>query len=393
MSRLITVALDSWKKQLKSPAFWLVVFMPIIMMAISGAITYFSADDGIKDTYIVAEDEIGAYFKESPGYKIKTKDEARKAMEDKDIGSFAEIKEEDGSLLVKYHTRDLNGQEIAAFNAILREVQNSINIKRAGLREDKLKILERKPSFKLVEEEGGESFIMYGAYFALVFYMYMMLIMYSNILVVEISTEKGSKMIEFIFSSVKAGVYFAGKIFGNFLAVITQTAIYAILAVLAYFGAERYGLFEKFNIDLGTLLGDINVLMLIELISLVILSLLIYMILAAMLGSLAKKQEDAGKVGTPLILVIVFAFVIALTFMGKEETLLIKVLSYLPFVSVFFMPMRLIKGSVGLGYGLISILIMLVSIVLAYKIASRIYKKNILNYSSNSLMKKIFRRK
>ncbi|WP_306482997.1 hypothetical protein [Anaerococcus sp.] len=50
MSRFITVALDSWKKQLKSPAFWLVVFMPIIMMAISGAITYFSADDGIKDT-------------------------------------------------------------------------------------------------------------------------------------------------------------------------------------------------------------------------------------------------------------------------------------------------------------------------------------------------------
>ena len=132
--------------------------------------------------------------------------------------------------------------------------------------------------------------------------------------------------------------------------------------------------------------------MLVELASLVILSLLIYMILAAMLGSLAKKQEDAGKVGTPLILVIVFAFVIALSFMGKEETLLIKVLSYLPFVSVFFMPMRLIKASVGLGYGLISILIMLVSIVLAYKIASRIYKKNILNYSSNSLMKKIFRR-
>ena len=116
------------------------------------------------------------------------------------------------------------------------------------------------------------------------------------------------------------------------------------------------------------------------------------MILAAMLGSLAKKQEDAGKVGTPLILVIIFAFVIALSFMGKEETLLIKVLSYLPFVSVFFMPMRLIRSSVGLGYGLISILIMLVSIILAYKIASKVYKKNILNYSSNSWIKKILRK-
>lgn len=392
MSRFITVALDSWKKQLKSPSFWLVVFMPIIMMAISGVITYFTADNSVKDTYIVAEDEIGAYFKESHAYKLKSKDEAIKAMEDKEIGSFVEIKEEDGSLSAKYHTRDLNGQEIASFNSILREVQNSINIKRAGLGEDKLKILERKPSFKLVEEEGGESFIMYGAYFALVFYMYMMLVMYSNILVVEIATEKGSKMIEFIFSSVKAGVYFAGKIFGNFLAVITQTAIYLILALLAYFGAKRYGLFEKFNIDLGSLLGDINVLMLVELASLVILSLLIYMILAAMLGSLAKKQEDAGKVGTPLILVIIFAFVIALSFMGKEETLLIKVLSYLPFVSVFFMPMRLIRSSVGLGYGLISILIMLVSIILAYKIASKVYKKNILNYSSNSWIKKILRK-
>ena len=118
MSRFITVALDSWKKQLKSPAFWLVVFMPIIMMVISGAITYFSADDGIKDTYIVAEDEIGAYFKDSPAYKLKSKDEAIKAMEDKDIGSFVEIKEEDGSLSANYHTKDLNAQEIASFNAV-----------------------------------------------------------------------------------------------------------------------------------------------------------------------------------------------------------------------------------------------------------------------------------
>ena len=392
MSRFLTVAIDSWKKQIKSLAFWIMVMMPVIMMLASTAVSYFSNDTKSQETYIVCDEKLGEYFKDIEGFKISNKNEAKEKMDDKKIGSFAEITEESGILVAKYHTRNLDSNEIASFNLKLKEAQNSLNIKNAQIRKDKLEILERQASFNIVEDEGGQSFIMYGAYFALIFYMYLMLVMYSNVLVVEIATEKGSKMIEFIFSSIKAGTYFAGKILGNFLAIISQTLIYGILGGIGFYFVKSYGILDKLNIDIRAYLGGINILMLVEIGVLVILSLLIFMIVAAMLGSLAQKQEDAGKVATPMMLVIMFAFFTSMVFMGKDENLLVKVLSYLPFTSVFFMPLRMIKSSTGLGSGLISIIILIISIVGVYKISSKIYKKNILNYSSRSFIRRPFRK-
>lgn len=392
MSRFLTVAIDSWKKQIKSLAFWIMVLMPVIMMLASTAVSYFSNDTKSQETYIVCDEKLGEYFKDIEGFKISNKNEAKEKMDDKKIGSFAEITEESGILVAKYHTRNLDSNEIASFNLKLKEAQNSLNIKNAQIRKDKLEILERQASFNIVEDEGGQSFIMYGAYFALIFYMYLMLVMYSNVLVVEIATEKGSKMIEFIFSSIKAGTYFAGKILGNFLAIISQTLIYGILGGIGFYLVKSYGILDKLNIDIRAYLGGINILMLVEIGVLVILSLLIFMIVAAMLGSLAQKQEDAGKVATPMMLVIMFAFFTSMVFMGKDENLLVKVLSYLPFTSVFFMPLRMIKSSAGLGSGLVSIAILMISIVGVYKISSKIYKKNILNYSSRSFIRRSLRK-
>lgn len=391
MSRFWTVAIDSWKKQMKSKSFWLMVIFPIIMAVAGTAISYFTQDNSENISYIVADEGLEELFKSYPDTKISDEKSARKLMEDKKIKNFVEIKEEEGILRADYYTRKLDSKNILTFNSILKEAQDYLNLKNADISPGKEEILKREPSFKLVEE-GGESGIMYVFYFALVFYMYMMLVMYSNILVVEIATEKGSKMIEFIFSSIRAGKYFAGKIFGNFLAILTHTLIYLILGIGGFILIKSKGIFDKFQITNGKYLGQINIGMLIEIGILVVLSLLIFMIVAAMLGSLAQKQEDAGKVSTPMMLVIVFAFFTSIIFMEKDENLLIKILSYLPFVSVFFMPLRMIKGSVGLLSGILAIGILALSIFVVYKIASKVYKKNILNYSSNSLMKKILRK-
>ena len=105
MSRFWTVALDSWKKQMKSISFWIMVLMPVIMMGVSGAIAYFSQDTNVKDTYVVCDQRIGKYFESMPGYKVSDMTKAEKALEDKKIGSFAEIKEENGSLLANFHTK------------------------------------------------------------------------------------------------------------------------------------------------------------------------------------------------------------------------------------------------------------------------------------------------
>ena len=137
------------------------------------------------------------------------------------------------------------------------------------------------------------------------------------------------------------------------------------------------------KIDLS--LDQKSLLLIAEIFVFIILSLLAYMIIAAMLGSLASKQEDASKVATPLMITIVGTFMVAMIFMNRPVNLFVKIASFIPYISVFFMPLRLIKGSAGIIEGGLSLIILVLSLYITYIQASKVYKKHILNYSNDSI--------
>lgn len=116
-----------------------------------------------------------------------------------------------------------------------------------------------------------------------------------------------------------------------------------------------------------------------------IFGILLYMIVAAMLGSLVSKQEDASKMASPIMIIPIACYGLSFIFLGKNPNLLMKVLSYIPFFSTFFMPMRMIYSDANLIKAMISLIILILSIIVTYIICSKIYKRNILNYSSDKL--------
>lgn len=390
MNRKLIVALDSFKKQIKSPAFWAMVFIPILVMLIPMGINYFLTksdaaklgSDGHK-YQIVADENISPYFKGMENeYKLVSKDEAKKALKAEKIDSYGEIFEENGQVRLLIETKTMDGKAFSNLPLLANEIQNAINIKNAGLNEKQVGIFSTKADVKINQLDKGKSLMVYASYFILLMFMYFMLIMYSNVLVVDIATEKGSKMIEFIFSSVSAKDYFAGKILGNFLAIIVHSILYIILGVISYFIAKSKGLLDMIKINLS--LDQRSLIIIAEIFIFIILSLLAYMIIAAMLGSLASKQEDASKVASPLMITIVGAFMVAMIFMNRPVSLFVKIASYVPYISVFFMPLRLIKANASLMEGGISIIILMASLYISYILASKVYKKHILNYQASS---------
>lgn len=390
MNRKLIVALDSFKKQIKSPAFWAMVFVPILVMLIPVGINYFLAksdanklgSDGNK-YQIVADENISPFFKGMENeYKLVNKDEAEKALKTEKIESYGEISEKNGQVFLVIETKTMDSKALSKLPLFANEIQNAINIKNAGMNEKQIGIFSTKADVKVNQLDKGKSLMVYASYFILLMFMYFMLIMYSNILVVDIATEKGSKMIEFIFSSVSAKDYFAGKILGNFLAIIVHSIIYIVLGVVSYFIIKSKGLLDMVKIDLS--FDQSSLIIIGEIFLFIILSLLAYMIIAAMLGSLASKQEDASKVATPLMVTIIGAFMVAMIFMNRPVNLFVKIASYVPYISVFFMPLRLIKGNAGIAEGGISIMILIASLYISYILASKVYKKHILNYSTSS---------
>lgn len=394
MNRKLIVALDSFKKQMKSVAFWAMVFIPILVMLVPVGINYFLAksdqaklgSDGNK-YQIVADENISPFFKGMESeYKLVSKDTAEKSLKAEKIESYGEISEENGQVVLVIKTKTMDAKAISKLPLVANEIQNALNIKNADLNEEQVGIFATKADIKINQIDKGKSLMVYASYFILLMFMYFMLIMYSNVLVVDIATEKGSKMIEFIFSSVSAKDYFAGKILGNFLAIIIHSIIYIILGIISYFVAKSKGLLDMININIS--LDQRSLILIGEIFIFIILSLLAYMIIAAMLGSLASKQEDASKVASPLMIAIVGAFMVAMIFMNRPVNLFVKIASYLPYISVFFMPLRLIKGNAGIMDGGISIMILIGSLYISYILASKVYKKHILNYSASSFFTK-----
>ncbi|MBP2015621.1 ABC transporter permease [Anaerococcus degeneri] len=390
MNRKLIVALDSFKKQMKSVAFWAMVFIPILVMLVPVGINYFLAksdqaklgSDGNK-YQIVADENISPFFKGMESeYKLVSKDTAEKSLKAEKIESYGEISEENGQVVLVIKTKTMDAKAISKLPLVANEIQNALNIKNADLNEKQVGIFATKADIKINQIDKGKSLMVYASYFILLMFMYFMLIMYSNVLVVDIATEKGSKMIEFIFSSVSAKDYFAGKILGNLLAIIVHSIIYIILGIISYFVAKSKGLLDMININIS--LDQRSLIVIGEIFVFIILSLLAYMIIAAMLGSLASKQEDASKVASPLMITIVGAFMVAMIFMNRPVNLFVKIASYLPYISVFFMPLRLIKGNAGIMDGGISIMILIGSLYISYILASKVYKKHILNYQASS---------
>ena len=223
-------------------------------------------------------------------------------------------------------------------------------------------------------------------YFIFLFLMYMISITFINVVLTETATEKGTKMIEFIFSSVRPGDYFAGKMVGNFMAVLIQIITYVIVGIVGFNIAKAKGILDSLPINLA--MGPNFAPILIEMILLFLLGIFIFLIAAGMLGSFTTKVEDAGKVGTPLIFAIVILFFLAMKLMNEGDLLVSQVLSYLPFASTFFMPLRLLNGYATITQGVISIVILVISIFLMYKLGEKVYKKNILNYSTDGFFKR-----
>lgn len=394
MNRKLIVALDSFKKQIKSPSFWAMVFVPILVMLVPTGINYYlnkadsesKLEGGLDKVAIVTDENVRPYFKGlGEDYRLVPKKEAENDLKEEKIDSYGEIFEENGQVKLTIKSKTIDTNIISNLPQFANEIQNQVNIENAGLNQNQVEIFSTRADVRIDQVDKEKSLMAYASYFILLMFMYFMLIMYSNILVVDIATEKGSKMIEFIFSSVSSKDYFAGKILGNFLAIILHSVLYLILGLGSYFFVKSRGLLDMVNINMS--LDRETLLIIGEIFLFIILSLLSYMIVAATLGSLANKQEDASKVASPLMVTIIAAFMVAMIFMKRPANLFVKVASFIPYISVFFMPLRLIKADAGIMEAFISLIILLLSLYISYIISSKIYKKHILNYQESKFLK------
>ena len=235
---------------------------------------------------------------------------------------------------------------------------------------------------------------------------FMLVIFFVQMIGSEIYEEKSSRGMEIIISNVSAKTHFLSKIFSSNLFVIIQGILLMSYGAIGLLIKNKIGLSSSSAITSvvsnlwDTLVSSgfvSNLYYIIPLtLILLLLSFLSYSLVSGILASMTVNMEDYQQIQTPVMLVSILAYYLAIMAGVFDGSVFIKVLSYVPFISCLLSPALLVLGQISIIDVIISIVILIVFNIFVFKRGIRIYKEGILNYSNEkvwSKFKKIIRNK
>ena len=370
------------------------VISPFLFIGLSGGIAYLQGSSMAKNdkvAVVTTVPSVAEGLKNVNGVNFDYKDEAsaKEAIKDEKLKGYLTIDQEDSVLKAVYHgeTSLENGIKFAV-TGTLNELQNQLNRSTASLSQEQEKRLAQTIQFteKIDEAKENKKFIQTMAAGALGFFLYMILITYAGVTAQEVASEKGTKIMEVVFSSIRASHYFYARMMALFLVILTHIGIYVVGGLAAIL------LFKDlpFLAQSGVLdhLGDafsLNTLLFI------LVSLFMYVVLAAFLGSMVSRPEDSGKALSPLMILIMGGFFGVTALGAAGDNLILKIGSYIPFISTFFMPFRTINGYANGLEAWISLAITVIFAVVATGFIGRMYASLVLQTDDLGIWK-TFRR-
>lgn len=284
--------------------------------------------------------------------------------------------------------QNLAMEEIGISAEELAKISKSVEIKREYIEANKSK-----------EEEQNE-FIMGIVTPIVIFPFFMLITLVVQMVGAEINEEKSTRSMEIIISNVPAKVHFFSKILAVNLFVIIQCALLGLYSIIGMLLRGGRSLDSIQNVDvisnvtsgmditgmINNLVGYIPLVLI-----LMAVTLLGYSLLAGILASMTTNMEDFQQLQTPIFVVSLVGFYLAIMNTMFDGAIFIRVLSYVPFISAILSPSLLVTGVIGFKDIILSILLMVVVIYLLLKYGLKIYKEGILNYSSNKLWKKMLK--
>ena len=357
------------------------VISPFLFLALSVGIGYLQGSSMAKNSKIAVVTTVLSVeegLKSTNGINFDYKDEAsaQEAIKDEKIKGYLTIDQEGSVLKAVYHgeTSLEIGVKLAVTNK-LNELQYQLNRSAANLSQEQEKRLSQTVDFteKIDESKENKKIVQTIAAAGLGFFLYMILITYASVTAQEVASEKGTKIMEVVFSSIRASHYFYARMLALLLVILTHIGIYVVgglaaillfkdISILAQSGILNH-LGEAFS--LNTLLF-------------VLVSLFMYVVLAAFLGSMVSRPEDSGKALSPLMILIIAGFVGVTALGAAGDNLILKIGSYIPFISTFFMPFRAINGYANSIEAWISLAITVVFAVTATAFIGRMYASLVL---------------
>lgn len=233
--------------------------------------------------------------------------------------------------------------------------------------------------------------VMSSLFPTLILPFFMLIIFLVQMIGGEICEEKTTKSMEIIISNVSPKVHLLSKVLSSNIFIIVQGLLLVLYSVIGILISTKGQLTIDPNVD-SLLTATVEsgfldkiITLLPAIIIMMILSFLAYSLIAGILASMTTNMEDFSQIQTPIMLVLLAGYYLAIMAGMFDGSTLIRVLSYVPFISCLVSPSLYIIGQISMIDVIISILVLIITIALMIKYGLKVYKVGILNYSNEKI--------
>ena len=229
--------------------------------------------------------------------------------------------------------------------------------------------------------------------YIMIFALYMVILLYGQMVATNVATEKSSRAMELLVTSAKPTNMMFGKVLASCIAGLTQLVLVFGSAILCY-NINKAHLSNPIIASIFDMPIELFGYMLIFF----VLGFLIYAFLYGAIGSTASKLEDINTSVMPITFLFIIAFFIVMFSMtgGSVDTALMKVCSYIPFTSPMAMFTRICMSTVAWYEIAISIAVLIGSTVGVGILSAKIYRVGVLLYGTppkiGTILKTVFKK-
>ena len=207
----------------------------------------------------------------------------------------------------------------------------------------------------------------------------------------SVVSEKTSKTVELIFTSVSPLIIVVGKVIASSLLIATNFAV-IILGGILFLHLSGFAVLDFFTPEVLQALLDPIVYIYVGIYF--ITAFISFAFLFASAASGVKDVQESSSAATIPTFLLLIAFYAGLgVSAGWLPSIFVTILSYIPFVSNFIMIVRITSFNVLIYEIIITLVFSTVVMIVSAIICSKIYKKNIMDYGTRRTLFSRLRKK
>lgn len=327
-----------------------------------------------------------------PNYDIQSTQESLEEMQEKITSGSAECAFVVGGMTsYKYYVDNLSmyDSNMETADTVLQNLcrmnlmaENGLTAEKAG---EIMSVQIENDAVSL----GKDQMQNYWYTYIMIFALYMVILLYGQMIATNVATEKSSRAMELLITSARPVAMMFGKVIASCLAGFAQLVAVFGSAILLY-GINK----EQWNDNpIVASIFDMPPELFGYMLVFFILGFFIYAFLYGAIGSTASKLEDINTSVMPITMIFIIAFMVVMFSLasGDVDNTLMKVCSYIPFTSSMAMFTRIAMSTVPWYEILFSIAILIGSAAGVGVISAKIYRVGVLLYGTTPKLSSILK--